>query len=353
MNSQIGWGIIGCGWVARDYVAPGILAAPNARLLALSDPDENAMASIAALAPGIAAHTDLDKFLRTPGLDAVYIATPNHLHRPLTEAAARAGKHVLCEKPMATTTADAEAMVHACRDAGVQYGTAFDQRFQARHRALQELAASGALGTITAARVHYACWTPGDWVPPTQSSHDNWRVDPARAGGGAFIDLAPHGLDLLQWIVGEPLVEVGCFLQRRVFDYPVDDGAVLMGRFASDALLTMNVAYNCPDVFPRRTLEIIGTEAMAIAFNTMGQTPGGTLNLVDAQTGQGREIAVSEAEDVSPFQSQVAAFSQSLLDGVPFPFTPERDLHTMRLLQAAQAHAGGVRVGTGKSDATE
>ena len=193
--------------------------------------------------------------------------------------------------------------------------------------------------------MHYACWTPGDWVPPTQKAHDNWRVDPARAGGGAFIDLAPHGLDLLQWIVGEPLTEVGCLLQRRVFDYPVDDGAVLMGRFENGALLTMNVAYNCPDAFPRRTLEIIGTEAMAAAHNTMGQTPGGTLTLTDAQTGQSREIAVSEAEDVSPFQTQIEAFSQSLLDGAAFPFTPERDLHTMRLLEAAQAHAGGMRVG--------
>ena len=294
--------------------------------------------------PALPAHTDLDGFLHLPELDAVYIATPNHLHRPLTEAAARAGKHVLCEKPMATNIADAEAMVRACREANVQYGTAFDQRFQARHRKLQELAASGALGTITSARVHYACWTPGDWVPPTQNAHDNWRVDPKRAGGGAFIDLAPHGLDLLQWIVGEPLVEVGCLLQRRVFDYPVDDGAALMGRFANDALLTMNVAYNCPDAFPRRMLEIIGTKAMAIARNTMGQTPGGTLTLTDAQTGQSREIAVSEAEDVSPFRTQIEAFSQSLLDGVPFPFTPERDLHTMRLLQASQQNAGGVRV---------
>lgn len=344
MTSVINWGIVGCGWVARDYVAPGILAAPNARLLALSDPDTRAMAAIAMLSPGVVAPAGLDEFLHLPGLDAVYIATPNHLHRPLTEAAARAGKHVLCEKPMATSVADAEAMVRACREAHVQYGTAFDQRFQARHRKLKELAASGALGTITAARVHYACWTPRDWVPPTQSAHDNWRVDPARAGGGAFIDLAPHGLDLLQWIVGAPIVEVGCLLQRRVFDYPVDDGAVLMGRFVNEALLTMNVAYNCPDAFPRRTLEIIGTKAMAIAVNTMGQTPGGTLILVDAQTGQSREIAVSEAEDVSPFQTQIEAFSQSLLGGVSFPFPPERDLHTMRLLQAAQAKAGGVRV---------
>jgi len=344
MIPLVNWGILGCGWVARDYVAPGIINAPNARLLALSDPDRDAMQAVAALMSGTAASHDLDKFLQTPGLDAVYIATPNHLHRPLTEAAVRAGKHVLCEKPMATTAGDAEAMVYACRDAGVQYGTAFDQRFQARHRVLKELASSGALGTITAARVHYACWTPGDWVPPTQAAHDNWRVDPARAGGGALIDLAPHGLDLLQWIMGEPLVEVGGLLQRRLFDYAVDDGAVLMGRFGCGALLTMNVAYNCPDAFPRRTLEVIGTEAMAIARNTMGQTPGGTLTLIDAGTGEAHEVTVSDAEDVSPFQTQIAAFSQALLDGVPFPFTPERDLHTMRLLEAAQAYAGGVRV---------
>ena len=345
MTAKIGWGIIGCGWVARDYVAPGIVHAPNARLLALHDPDPAAMTAIAVSAPGAVSSTDLGAFLETPGLDAVYIATPNHLHRPLTEAGARAGKHVLCEKPMATTTADAEAMTRACADAGVQYGTAFDQRFQARHRKLKELASSGALGTITAARIHYACWTPGDWVPPTQAAHDNWRVDPARAGGGAFIDLAPHGLDLLQWILGEPVAEVACLFQRRVFDYPVDDGAALIGQFASGALLTMNVAYNCPDAFPRRTLELVGTDAMAIAVNTMGQTPGGTLTLVDARTGDAREVAVSEAEDVSPFETQIAAFSLSLLDSVPFPFPPEQDLHTMRLLEAASANVGGVRVG--------
>jgi 1,5-anhydro-D-fructose reductase (1,5-anhydro-D-mannitol-forming) len=334
--TTIGWGIIGCGWVARDYVAPGILDAPHARLVALHDPDPDAMRAIAALAPGAACRANLDQFLDAPGLDAVYIATPNHLHRPLCEAAARAGKHVLCEKPMATTLADAEAMTRACRDAGVSYGTAFDQRFQARHRLLREIVAAGRLGTVTAARIHYACWTPADWVPPSQAAHDNWRIDPARAGGGAFIDLAPHGLDLLQWLLGEPLVEVACLFQRRVHDYPVDDGAALVGRFQGGALLTLNVAYNCPDAFPRRTLELIGTEGMAVAHNTMGQTPGGTLTLIDARTGDGEEAAVPLAEDVSPFQTQIETFSRCLLGGTPFPFPPERDLHTMRLLAAAQ-----------------
>ena len=122
-----------------------------------------------------------------------------------------------------------------------------------------------------------------------------------------------------------------------MFDYPVDDGAVLIGRFGNDALLHMNVAYNCPDAYPRRTLEIIGTEAMAVARNTMGQTPGGTLHLIAASDGTGTEIKVAPQDDVSPFQTQVAAFSQCLIDGVPFPFAPQRDLHTMRLLETAMA----------------
>ncbi len=346
-TGQIGWGIIGCGWVARDYVAPGIRDAASSSLVALCDSDPEAMQRIAAATPGAECFGNLDEFLSCPGLDAVYIATPNHLHRPLTEAAARAGKAVLCEKPMATTLTDAEAMVKACRAAGVQYATAFDQRFQARHQALKAIAASGELGTVTASRIHYACWTPGDWIPPNQSVHDNWRVDPARAGGGAFIDLAPHGLDLLQWIVGDSITEVACLMQRKVFDYPVDDGAALIGQFAGGSLLTMNVAYNCPDHFPRRTLELIGTKAMAIARNTMGQTPGGALTLIDARSGESREIEVAPADDVSPFQAQIEAFSRSLLERKPFPFTPEGDLRTMRILQAAQSQTGGVLVGEG------
>lgn len=337
---RVGWGIVGCGWVARDYVAPAIIAAPNARLVALCDPSPAAMARIAALEPHAGCVTDLDALLARPDLDAVYVATPNHLHAPLVEAAARAGKHVLCEKPMATTLADAERMVAACARAGVQYGTAFDQRFQAYHRRLRALVAAGELGTITSVRIHYACWTPGDWAPATDDgSHDNWRVDPARAGGGAFIDLAPHGLDLAQYLLDDELIEVAALLQRQVFSYPVDDGAALIGRFRGGCLLTHNVAYNCPDQFPRRTLELIGTRAMAVARNTMGQTPGGTLDLIAAD-GMTTRITLGADEDLSPFQAQITAFSQALLDGVPFPFPPARDLHTMRLLITAQTEAG-------------
>ena len=340
----IRWGLVGCGWVARDYVAPALRDAPSATLVALCDPDENARKRIAADSPDVAAYRAIGEMLAAD-IDAVYIATPNYLHRELTEKAARAGKHVLCEKPMATNLADARAMVEVCAANNVVYATAFDQRFHAAHQQLREIIANGELGEITLARVHYACWTPPNWKPDSDDgSHDNWRLDPQRAGGGAFIDLAPHGLDLTQMLLDSPLNEVCCLMQRRVFETAVDDGAALIGRFENGALLTMNVAYNCPDNFPRRTLEIVGTRGMARALNTMGQTPGGSLQIIEAQSGAARAIELDAARDVSPFRNGVEAFSRALLNGETFPFAPARDLHTMEILQSAMNSAGGAKL---------
>ena len=328
-KSKINVGVIGCGWVARDYAIPAIIESENARLVALCDLD---CRNYEATAPGderVFRTTDLDEFIAAANLDAVYIATPNDSHRFLTEKCAAAGKHVLCEKPMATNYADATAMVAACEKSNVQYATAFDQRFQARHLKLKQLIETNAFGVITAVKIHYACWLPADWCA------DNWRIDKKIAGGGAFIDLAPHGIDLSQFLLGKPIVEFACFTQNRVHDYAVDDGAVGIGKFAGGALLSINVAYNCPDEFPRRRLEIIGTKAMAIAVNTMGQTAGGNLFTID-KTGTRYEIPISEADDLSPFRRQIEVFSGCLLENKPFPFSPEQDLATMRIVAEAK-----------------
>lgn len=327
-QSTIGFGVVGCGWVGRDYVIPAILESSNAHLVAICDLNSQNLEQIAPEDKTILRTVNLDEFLNHSDLQAVYIATPNNTHRFLTEKAATASKHVLCEKPMATVFEDAVAMIEICERRAVTYATAFDQRFQARHLKLKELIVDDCLGKITAARIHYACWLPGDWAI------DNWRIDRETAGGGAFIDLAPHGIDLLQFLLGEEIVDFSALLQRRIFDYPVDDGAVAIGRFASGALMTMNVAYNCPNNFPRRTLEIIGTKAMARLVNTMGQTAGGNLFLTN-EAGEQTEISVPEADDVSPFRRQIEVFSDCLLNDKLFPFSPERDLATMKILSYA------------------
>ena len=319
----VGWGVAGCGWVARDHAVPALLQVPGARVVALHDRDPGALARVSVDAP---ATTDLAAFLATPGLDAVYVAVPNSAHRRLVEAAAAAGVAVLCEKPLAADVADAQAAVAAADRAGVLLGTAYDQRWHPAHVRLRELVPE--LGTVTAVRIVYCCWLPADWSPDG-GPHDNWRVDRSRAGGGAAIDLAPHGLDLVGVLLGEDVVELTALLQTRVQDYPVDDGALLIGRTSGGVLVDLHVSYNCPDALPRRRLEVVGTEGTAVAVDTMGQTAGGSLTLFHPAP-----VDVPFA-GTDPFTAQFAGFGAAVAGTAPWPYPAARDLDLHRLLVTA------------------
>ena len=326
--APVGWGIVGYGWVARDYMAPAIREARH-RFVAVCDPSPESRA--AAADHGARGHHDLDAFLADPEVEAVYVATPNHLHRGAVEALARAGKAVLCEKPMAAVLSDAEAMVRAVEAGGIFYGTAFDQRHHPAHRLMRERIAAGDLGTVTAVRIVYACWLGRDW---SAAGQPNWRIDAGQAGGGALIDLAPHGLDLVDFLIGEPIADIAALTQSRVQDYAVDDGALLIGRTGSGVLASLNVAYNCPDALPRRRLEVVGTKGLLVAENTMGQTPGGSLTFHDGATGRTEPLAFDG--EASPFTEQVRAFGSALRRPAERDaYSATRDLHTMRLVSEA------------------
>jgi 1,5-anhydro-D-fructose reductase (1,5-anhydro-D-mannitol-forming) len=326
-----GWGIVGFGWVAQDHMAPA-LAATGHRLVAVTDPDPGARGRAAAL--GARTYADADALAADPAVEAIYVATPNHLHAEAVAAAARAGKPVLCEKPMAATLAAAEEMSRQVRRAGILYGTAFDQRHHPAHRALREAVMAGRIGRPTAIRILYACWVGPDWA---ETGRENWRIDPGKAGGGALIDLAPHGLDLVDFLVGEPLVEIRALLQQRVHGYPADDGGVLIGRTDSGILASLHVAYNCPERLPRRRLEIQGAAGLLTAIDTMGQDPGGRVDLQDAD-GRVAPLHIRDAE-ISPFRAQAERFAEAVRGGDRSAFSLERDLHTMRLLDLAYRDA--------------
>ncbi len=298
------WGILGWGWVARRHVAPVLGDA----LVAVCD-----------------AQHRLDAFLATPNLEHVYVATPNALHEQHVLAAAAAGHNVLCEKPTALSFASAQRMAEACTTAGVRFATAFNQRFHPAHVKLRALVTDGVLGTVTQARVHYACSLPAWW------EQGDWHFDAAIAGGGAVFDLAPHGIDLIGVLLNALPENVVALHQRRVHvGHPLEDGGVVSVRYDDGALGIVQVAYHCPETLPRRTLELIGTAGMAVARDTMGQTPGGTLELVDATDGSRRAVAFDGAGD--PFGFELAAFASG-----SWPWPVERDLAVMRALEAAAA----------------
>jgi len=349
----VGWGIAGCGWVARDHAAPALQAVDAACIVALYDPAQQALERMSAVLPSggsnaaPACTTDLAAFLAAPDLDAVYVAAPNHAHRQVVEAATAAGKSVLCEKPLAAGEADAAAMVNACADAGVLLGTAYDQRWHPAHQRLRELLPS--LGTITAVRIVYCCWLPPDWTPDGQP-HDNWRADPARAGGGAAIDLGPHGLDLVGMLLDDDVVTLSALLQHQVHAYAVDDGALLQGRTAGGVLVDLHVAYNTPDALPRRRLEVVGTRGVAVATDTMGQVGGGRLTVQTVDSAEPVDVGFAAT---SPFTAQFDAFSAAVQERGPWPYPADRDLRLHRLLLAALAAAHSVGTGhTGREART-
>lgn len=325
------WGIAGFGWVARDHMTPAIEAAGGV-VRAVADPSPLAQAS--AESASLFAFDDTAAMLASGEVDLLYVATPNNAHLGPVLAACEAGIPVLCEKPLAATLADAEAIGRAVATSGVLYGTAFDQRHHPAHQVMRDLVANGAIGRPIAVRIVYACWVDPLWSADGGAA-PNWRADPEAAGGGAVIDLALHGLDLAAMLVGEPLIRLQIELQRRIHDYPVDDGGVLSGRTASGMLVTSHVAYNCPEVLPRRRLEILGERGLLVGIDTMGQSAGGSVTLT-LDDGASRPVPFDAA--LSPFAVQAAAF-QAAAVGRAHDFSVKRDLDLMRLFDGAYREA--------------
>ena len=325
-------GIIGYGWVARDYMLPAVQDHPGVYLAAVVSPNPDDFRGLPSEVQTFSSASDM---LRATVLDAVYVASPNHLHREHVELALDAGLHVLCEKPLAAGIEDARAIIAAAEEHDdLVYRTAYDQRHHPAHRVIRKMIREEKLGRVTQVRIDYACWLPADWA------ENNWRIDPARAGGGAVIDLAPHGLDLSEYLTGQRLEAVSVYLQHGTQKYDVDDGGAIVGRLDGGALLVHTVGYNRPESLPRRRLELIGTGGMLLAENTMGQTAGGTLTYTPAQdeaTRGGAELATAVPipfATVPPFHSQLQAFVAAIHRYEVGPAAAISDLRLAELLDA-------------------
>lgn len=269
MAEAIGWGLIGASTIAREHVLGAIVAA-GGKVHAVMSTDAERGRRFAA-GNGIAhSCTDLDGLLATPGVEAVYISTTNELHCPQTLAAAAAGKHVLCEKPLALSVADARRMVAACREAGVVMGTNHHLRNAATHRAMRAAVAEGRIGTPIAARVFHAVHLP----PHLQG----WRIDKPEAGGGVVLDITVHDADTLRFVLDDEPVEVVAMEQSAgLAGAGLEDGAMAVIRFAKGTLAQLHEAFTIRHA--GTGLEVHGTEGSLIARDVMTQRPVGEVVL--------------------------------------------------------------------------
>lgn len=326
----IGWAIVGCGRVADRRIAPAIRQADNAHLVAFCSRVLDRASAYMERHEADMAFDDLRELVGEPGIDAVYIATPNALHAEQVIACLEAGKHVLVDKPMATTTLDAQAMLDTAQRAGRTLSVMLQQRYHPANQRVMQWIQEGALGTLSLVRAQIGFWFP---------SADVWRQDVTLAGGGPGMDLAPHGVDLMRMIAGE-VARVDATMANVQFRYPVEDLAVATLEFSDGPIGRLDVSY-CTHEYGGR-LEVYGSEASVVIEGSLQQI--GRYRVWRRRGGSDQPATIEEGQFGDCYQAAIEEFGDAVLQRRQPAITAVDGLRTVEVIEAmyASANGGGV-----------
>jgi 1,5-anhydro-D-fructose reductase (1,5-anhydro-D-mannitol-forming) len=295
--ASLGWGIIGIGNIVKSTMAPAMVEEPECDLIAGVSRDRGRADDFARQFGARFAYTDYSEMLANPEVEAVFIATPNALHPSQVVAAAQAGKHVLCDKPLAITVPDAERAVEACSTAGVKLGINFHNRHLPWVQDVRRLIADGVIGDIEVVHLQ---------VSSGPRQYDNWRADPEIAGLGSVHNVGVHGLDFLRVILGSDPVEVVAMFDKGPDTGHVEMLAMILIRFGNGAL----VYYNCNERIrdPLNDIAIYGSAGRVVGRDfTRSRSDGELAVITDARETVTRYPA-PEAHRLS-----LAAFTRAVL----------------------------------------
>ena len=269
-NKPVGIAIIGAGAVSDYHHVPAIRLDPRARLTGVCDASGELLDKRRREWQCDNVTSDFEAICADPRVNAVIIATPNFTHKPITLAAAKHGKHVMCEKPLGLNAAEVRSMYHACRDAGVVHMTAFTYRFAPSMRYMRHLASSGGLGELR----HFRSQRFLDW-PETSWG---WRQYKSQAGAGDLFDMTIHRIDFAIDLMGPLKALCGATARfaprtrttdgRNCPPSEVDDWSSLIGEFTSGATgvwegTTLAKGYGFKG-FGHEWAEINGSETSAV-----------------------------------------------------------------------------------------
>ena len=313
---RTGWAIVGTSGFADSDAAPAIAATMSARLIGAAGSTPQKSREFQQRHHAERSYENLDELRRDPEVEVVWVAGPNHLHAPAAVALARAGKHVLVEKPMAISVAEAKTMVEAADAAGVQLRIGYHHRFRAAHARLRQLVADGRLGKIGFFRIHLFVRYPGPPAP--------WRRAADTSGGWAINDIGTHLIDLMLWMTGLPADVAGARLTTQRFEVETDDSVALLFSLGKSAtgLLETSTALGSPS----SRIEIYGDAGWARADGTLGGS-GVIETSYDGKT---------ELKEEDPFAAQVAAMNDVIANRAAISAEGPIGVENVRLIQRAR-----------------
>ena len=265
-DSEVRWGVLGVGKVCELKSAPAMNTIPHSKLVAVMrrDPEK---AQDYALRHGVPNwYSRAEDLIQDPEVNAIYIATPPHVHLELTQLAAAAGKPVYVEKPMARTYVECLQMIDACKLAGVPLFVAYYRRKLPHFLKIKELLEHGDIGEIRTVHINLKQVLTPNLVCQTET---NWRVIPEIAGGGYFYDLASHQLDLLDFFFGK-ITHASGYSTNQAKAYPAEDLVTGSFVFENGVIGTGNWCFSTSDTSEIDEIVIDGSKGQ-IRFATFGE----------------------------------------------------------------------------------
>lgn len=239
--SKLRIGVIGCGSIAKYRHLPEYAANKAVEIVAVCDIVEERVNEIAKVYQA-KAYTDYKELLKSEQLDAISVCLPNYLHAPVSIDALNNGLHVLCEKPMATSQEEADAMIEAAKKNGKKLMIGHNQRFVRSHQLAKQLIESGAIGKIYSFRTAFGHPGPEGW---SVDGRESWFFEKEKAYIGAMGDLGVHKTDLIRYLLGEEITEVGAFIETSAKgNTDVDDNAVCALKTESGIIGTLAASWS-------------------------------------------------------------------------------------------------------------
>jgi predicted dehydrogenase len=249
---KVAWGLVGCGDIARKRIAPALRDLDTCELIAVSRADAARAESFATEFGAKRWHVEWRALVEDPEVEAVYIATPVHLHAEQAVAALEAGKHVLCEKPMALNVAECARMNAAAEANDVLLGVAYYRRFYPAIERVRDILESGEIGVPVVAQANAF-----ERFDPTPEHPRRWLLEKRQSGGGPMFDFGCHRLEVFINLFGEA-TEVKGLATKVLFEREVEDTAAALIRFDRGPLCVLSVTHAARE--PQDTLEIFGSE---------------------------------------------------------------------------------------------